>query len=255
MFPSKSLLASIGLFLALSAAEASQLPDYQVTGDALFNLSPPDRLSLSRFGSIPLADARFGSVSFAASGTPSPSLVAGAEIGPSTTPIIFGRRAGFLTYFFEILGPSGAVPVLIDVAGGATAFASPGASFAVESRWDLLDSGASLAGDDIRSGQLSGNFNESFDRTVILTLATNHVYSVFMLADAGAAATLLGSHATANAFVDPVFSLAPGVDPLAYSFDFSEGIGNSSLVPEPGTLVLLIAGVLFLGLLRLRMIA
>ena len=99
------------------------------------------------------------------------------------------------------------------------------------------------------------DFNESFDRTVILTLATNHVYSVFMLADAGAAATLLGSHATANAFVDPVFSLAPGVDPLAYSFDFSEGIGNSSLVPEPGTLVLLIAGVLFLGLLRLRMIA
>ena len=99
------------------------------------------------------------------------------------------------------------------------AFASSGASFAVESRWDLLDSGASLAGDDIRSGQLSGSFNQNFGRTVSLTLATNHVYSVFMLADAGAAATLLGSHATANAFVDPVFSLRLRMNPRVYSFE------------------------------------
>lgn len=252
MFSSKSLLACAALFLTLSAPEVSGLPGFEVTGDALFNISPPDRLSLSRFGSIRLVDGRFGAVSFTASGTPSPSLVASAEIGPGTTPAIFGRGSGFLTYFFEILGPSGAVPVLIDVAGEAAAFASSGASFAVESRWDLLDSGASLAGDDIRSGQLSGSFNQNFGRTVSLTLATNHVYSVFMLADAGAAATLLGSHATANAFVDPVFSLGPGVDPRVYSLSFSDGIGNSSAVPEPNTFVVLIAGVLFLSLLHRR---
>ena len=97
--------------------------------------------------------------------------------------------------------------MLINVAGAASAIATSGASFAVESRWDLLDSGAPISGDDIRSGQLSGSFSQSFNRTVNLTLAANHVYSMFMLADAAATATLEGARATANAFIDPVFSI------------------------------------------------
>jgi hypothetical protein len=240
------------LLATLSAVEASDLPNYQVTGDAFFNLSPPARRTLNGFGSIPLTDERFGSVSFAASGTPSPLLTASAQIGPSDIERIFGRGAGFLTYSFEILGPSGTVPVLIDVAGRATASASSGATFAVESRWDLLDTGITLAGDDKHSGEISGNFDEGFDRTVSLMLTTNHVYSVFMLADAAAAATALGSSATGNAFVDPTFSFGPGVDTLAYSFHFSEAIGNSRPVPEPGTVFIAGTGLLLLSLLRWR---
>jgi len=247
---SKSVLTCALLAVTISAAHASELPDYQIRGDVLFNLPPPDRVALERFGTISLLDPRFGSASFTASGTPSPALVADADIGPSNTPIIFGRGSGFLTYFFEVLGASGEVPVLIDVAGAATAFANTGASFAVESRWDLLDGGTSLAGDDIRSGQMTGSFDQSFNRTVSLTLATNHVYSVFMLADVGAAATLQGSRATGHAFVDPIFSLGPQVDPLAYSFHFSDGIGNA--IPEPRIISVLGAGFLLLGLVHLR---
>jgi hypothetical protein len=228
----------------------------QLSADVLFNLSPPDRISSNRFGTISLTDSRFGAVSFTASGTPSPSLVAGAAIGPSVIPGIFGRADGILEYGVEVSGPAGTVPVRIDVAGAASAFATSGASFAVESRWDLLDSGSSLAGDDIRSGQLSGGFSQSFDHRVSLTLAANHVYTVFMLADAAAAATVEGSRATSSASIDPIFLFGPGVDTRSYSFVFSEGIGNAPpAVPEPGALVLLSTGLLFLGLLRRRLAA
>ena len=44
-----------------------------------------------------------------------------------------------------------------------------------------------------------------------------------MVADAFGAATIPGSHATVDAFVDPIFSFGPGVDPTLYSFEFSPG--------------------------------
>jgi hypothetical protein len=244
------LAVVVSLFAFPAAADV--LPAYQLAGDIFFNLGP--RLFPNDFGTTSLVDGRFGSVSLTASGTPSPSLVADANIGPNLIPSISGRGSWLLEYALEIVGPPGTVPVLIDVVGGASAVANTGASFAVESRWDVLDGGSSLAGDDIRSGQLTGSFSQSFDRTVILSLAANLPYTVFMLADAFSAATLEGSLADAHAFVDPIFSFGPGVDPLIYSFDFSAGIGNSpnAAVPEPRSLGLLSTGLLCLALLRRR---
>jgi hypothetical protein len=158
-----------------------------------------------------------------------------------------------LNYGVEVVGPPGAVAVLIDVTGTASAFAYAGASFAVEARWDLLDSGTSLAGDDIRSGQLTGSFSQGFERTVSLTLAANHPYTVFMLVDTASAATDAGSQSRAHASVDPVFRLAPGVDPQTYSFLFSPGIGNSpAAVPEPRSCALLAGGLLCIAVIRRR---
>jgi hypothetical protein len=224
-----------------------------LAGDIFFNLGP--RLFPNDFGTISLADARFGSVSLHASGTPSPSLIADANIGPNLLPSISGRASWLLDYALEIIGPAGSVPVLIDVTGGVSGVANTGASFAVESRWDVLDGGTSLAGDDIRSGQLTGSFGQGFSRTVSLTLMANHPYDVFMLSDAFSAATLDGSRADAHAFVDPVFSFGPGVDPLVYSFDLSAGIGNSPVsaaVPEPASFALFGAALLCLALIRRR---
>lgn len=250
---SRGVWTTAVVLLSVSAVRAAPLDPSQLDVDVLFNLNPPGRISTNQFGTTSLVGPGLGTVSFAASATPSPLLMANAAIGPSLIPGIFGRASGFLNYGLEIVGPAGPVPVLIEVSGAASASALTGASFALESRWDLLDFGSSLAGDDIRSGQLTGSFSEDFNRTVSLTLVANHVYTVFMLADAAAAATLEGSRATAAAFVDPVFSFGPGVDPQSYTFVFSEGIGNSAApagVPEPTTLVLLSAGLLASGVRR-----
>jgi hypothetical protein len=59
--------------------------------------------------------------------------------------------------------------------------------------------------------------------------------------------------ANGTALIDPVFSFASGVDP-SYSFQFSDGLGNSSIpaVTEPDSLLLLSAGAVAIDLLRRR---
>jgi hypothetical protein len=247
---------SMGLFASRAAplvAQPSPLNPPHLTGGVAFNFGPPGGVPADHFGMVELADSRFGVLSFFSTGAPAPALIANADVGLSLTPVIFGRAGGALEYSVELVGSAGLVPVEITVTGFASAAAGAGASFAVQSRWDLLDGGLVLVGDEIRSGQMTGGFNDDFTRIVSLTLAANHVYTVFLLADAGAAATDVGSHAIATAAIDPIFSLGPGVDPLSYSFVFSEGIGNTrpaAVVPEPATLALLGAGLLALGLMR-----
>jgi len=247
---SQGRFACTALLFASATAQATVLDPPHVLADVAFNLPPPGPLSSNVFGTISLSDSRFGFVSFASEGVPSPSLTATANIGPNgTIPSIFGRADGILEYAVEIIGPTGSVPVQIEASDLATAVASPGASFTAESRWGLLDGSIVLAGDDIHSGQGTGSFNQSFNYVINITLNTNHVFGVFMLADAAAAATDTGSHAAADAFVDPVFSFGSGIDPTLYSFNFSPGIGNSPAVAGvsgPGTLALLLPGLLLL---------
>jgi hypothetical protein len=242
------------------AAQGVPLGAPDLSASLLFNYSPPASIYTNQFGARELTDSRYGAVSFAAYATPSPSLSALADVGASVASNVYGRAAGTLYYSLRVVGPTGQVPVLIDVAGNASAIATSGATFAVESRWNLLDYyGTPLTGDWIRSGQLGGTFGQSFNRTVSLSLATNRTYTVFMKADAGGAASLVGSRVNASAYVDPVFSFGAGVDPQSYSFAFSSGIGNSpalagaaaaAVVPEPATLVLVGAGLLVLGWAR-----
>jgi hypothetical protein len=239
-------------------AAAALLDSPHVIADLVLNLGQPDRFSTNRFGTFMLVSTGLGAVSVNAIGAPFPSVAASADIGPNTnTPSIFGRGAEVLTYAFEILGPAGPVPVQIDVMGAASASATSGASYALQATWDLLDGGTSLAGDAIRSGQQSGSFSQHFDHTVALMLLANHVYGVQLVADAAAAATVAGSHAVADAFVDPIFSFETGVDTQRYSFHFSEGIGNTrpAAIPAPGVLCLMSIGLLILFGARRRRFA
>lgn len=245
------LLAVFVLGVSASAAEATPLPPYSVVGDLLFNTSPPDRIFPNDFGSFSLNGS--GAVSLVAAGVPSPSLLAEATVESDLVPSVFGRADALLTYAMEIVGPSAVVPIVIDVSGFASGFSDAGGSFAVETRWNLFDGSVALAGDDIRSGQLSGRFSQGFNRTIDLMLASNQLYTVFMLADAAAAASIEGSQATARAFIDPIFSFGAGVDPQ-YAFVFSDGIGNTAptAVPEPGTLALTSTSLLVAGCWRRR---
>jgi len=239
-------------------AQPAPLPDATIIGDVLLNKA--GRLDLNTFGSIGIGGPGLGA-DLTVSGAPLPTISTAAQTGPSgDVPGLFSRADAVLTYAFEIFGPADSVPVVIDVAGIAQGDASAGASFAVASLWELFDSAAQstvLASDEIRSGQLSGRFSESFGRSVSLTLLTNHVYPIFLLADAAAAATDTGSRAVASAIVDPRLSFGAGVDTGAFSFAFSAGIGNelpppTTSVPEPTTAGLLGAAVLAAGWLRRR---
>jgi len=86
---------------------------------------------------------------------------------------------------------------------------------------------------------------------VFVTVTANHIHQVTMFVDVAVAGGEFGGHAAA--FIDPVFSFAPGVDP-SYSFQFSDGIGNSSTpaAPEPGSVLLLSTGAVAIALLRRR---
>src|SRR5262249_1316951 len=93
-----------------------------------------------------------------------------------------------------------------------------------------------------------GAFSDEFSVLEGVNVTANRIYRVTMFANAEAAGGEFG--ASSLALVDPVFSFAPGVDP-AYSLNFAEGIGNSS-VPEPGSIVLLGTGALAVCLARGR---
>jgi hypothetical protein len=237
-------------------SHAALLPDATVIGDV--SLNKGGRRDMNTFGSIGVTGPG-AAADLTVSGAPLPTIDAAAQAGPSgDIPGLFSRADAVMTYAFEILGPADSVAVIIDVAGSAQGEGSPGASFAVTSLWQLFDSAAMslvLASDEIRSGQLSGRFADGFDHAVSLTLLTNHVYPIFLLADAAAAATDTGSRAVASAIIDPRLAFGTGVDPLLFSFTFSSGIGNEAppptgSVPEPTTVALLVASVIAIARTR-----
>ena len=249
------------LLFAISHAKAGPLPPppppplapLLLNGTLFFNLIP--RVDFDLFGDYSLFQpgqtANFDSLmAFRALGTPAPVLA--GQI--SAAPFGFGRATATLTYELEILGRPGndSIPILIDVSGRV--FAHLGADLSgtalAQSSWAFEDvSLGPVFSDALDSGVQHDDFSQSFSHTVFVTVTANHIYGVTMSVDLEIGGGNSGANGTA--IIDPVFSFAPGVDP-AYSFQFSDGIGNSSLpaIPEPSSVVLLSAGAITIGLLR-----
>ena len=250
------------LLFAIGHAKAGPLPPppppplapLLLNGTLFFNLIP--RVDFDLFGNYFLFQPEPGPFEgdsrmlFRALGTPAPVLAGQIDAGKFQ----FGRAVATLTYELEILGPPGNVPIpiLIDVSGRV--FAHVGldrsATALAQSNWAFEDvSLGPVFSDALDSGVQHDDFSQNFSHTVFVTVIANHIHRVTMSVDLEIGGGNSGANGTA--IIDPVFSFAPGVDP-AYSFQFSDGIGNSSLpaIPEPSSIVLLSAGAITIGLLR-----
>jgi hypothetical protein len=187
---------------------------------------------------------------FTALGTPSPFLGTQIDAGKFQ----FGRATATLSYEMEVLGPQASVSILIDVSGRVFADVGlDGSGTAVaQSNWSFEDVVLGpVFSDALDSGVQHEPFSQSFSHKVFVTVTANHIHRVTMSVDLQVGGGSFGGNGTA--LIDPVFSFAPGVDP-AYSFQFSDGIGNSSppAAPEPGSALLLSTGAVAIGLLRRR---
>jgi hypothetical protein len=261
--PSKLLVAALSV-LSL-AANAATVPNASLAASVSLNFAGDVQHSdASDFPqSLLIKRDPLGFVSLNAVGEPSPSLHAAVDIGPgiigpSGVPFIDAQSVGFLRYFFQIVSPiSTTIPITVDVSGDITGDSTPNNAnntFLLDARWALLDSSsAQLAFDGLQSFLKSGPFHREFSRTVNLTADTNRIYQVIMTVNAQGTVKELGAFVGAKADLDPVFSFGPGVDPSLFSFEFSDGIGNSPQpVPLPPPLTLLGVALLAFGSLALH---
>ena len=236
---------SLSVLFAAFQVKASVLDNPHITGGLTMNFAPP--VTVDSFGahelSVPVLE-RSGfftdtTLRFGVFSTPAPSRFGQASV--SAVQNVFGHAGGLLNYELQVGGgPAGPVPVLAFVSGAVITVPGIGGALptmSVKATWRIEDKTLGLVpifGEGIDVGSLQSQFEDNFTHTVGLTLAANHVYRVTLVADASASGGDFG--AFAQAVIDPVFSFAPGTDP-AYSFLFSDGIGNSlAPVPEPGTL-------------------
>lgn len=177
-----------------------------------------------------------------------------------------------LVYAFEILGPSGTVPVQVrvttSVAGNDVLgeFDQVSAQFIV-SQTNLYsqlsglsvgvgysvfeDSGATINDTttwDNKSDTSAGS--SSYTDTNTYDFQTNTIYYVGLANGIFA----LSASSSASAYTDPTFQIAPGTPNAgSYSFIYSPGVGNGvSGVPEPSTWAMMLCGLVGLGLAGYR---
>lgn len=105
------------------------------------------------------------------------------------------------------------------------------------------------------AGSLASSADKEIDFNQTFMLTTNYNYRVDLEAHVAGYSNGQwgGGNIWTQAFVDPTFTLAPGIaNPELYSFAFSEGIGNTPAVPEPSTALFSLAGLGVIALARRR---
>lgn len=112
-----------------------------------------------------------------------------------------------------------------------------------------------LQGNSVVTDQLPPG-NGQFAENDIVPFAANTLYTVRVFANASAITRVVNGPnqggGSADAFADPTFSIDPMTpNAAAYSFVFSDGIGNTAPVPEPQAWALFACGLLVVGGLRI----
>lgn len=215
-------------------------------------------------------------------GTPSP-LISGAlsvSMVPGSVPAGFetdfvngAAYDATLLYSFEVLGPTPTAQVQFhSLAHYATGAATPGTRFGafVQTSVAQMDDGGGVVArvltdtsslhtfDDIVNaspdvtGSLATGFTGGFNDNGIYTFLTNTRYLVGLQFEIDMHINGFGGSDTFSGTLDPTFAIAPGfANAGAYSFIFSDGIGNAPLdsggVPEPSAWAMMLLGFAGLG--------
>ncbi len=197
---------------------------------------PPD-LKIQTFnGGSNVAAVDFGIIPFP-----------GIQVTAITSPDSLGypnggyTEADFqFTYFMEITGLAGNVPVFVQAHGAQTL--SGGGGVGTE---------LSISGPGGGSWGTNTSGTGSWDVKQGLDLTTNVLYTITLQASARAEGD---TPSNAYGLVDPYFNFDPSFDSVGYSLVFSDGVGNSpsDATPIPATLPLFGAGLAGLGLLGCR---
>ncbi len=266
-----SVSGLLGSLTFVSGGALAEVPDYEAFNSGRANVglvqnNPPDdnNLNFSVNVVVPLSGL---ANSFTDIGlTPSPSINSTASATTLSAGVdVEGSVNSFISYYFEILGPDGTVPLLVQAQGDL--------QFSDNSQTRM--SGSALGSflvapmgtvDSVVSDIMFANFddgalidvelegNTGFDGPTGLQLNefgsyefnTNTIYEVSLatlVSSSGSVTNRLDDNFLTTVDVDPIFSLLT-TDP-AYSLEFSAGVGNGnepSQVPELPTWAMVIAG-------------
>jgi hypothetical protein len=238
------------------------------------NLGPWSRSVTSPAGSFGAGTA---SSSGSLVGLPSPLLSGNlfVSMNPATVPAGFEKDfengaaySATLIYAFEVLGPDATAPVQIKSLGQFTTGAATTTTrfdaflnMGIEQQDDAGDnilrvltdtSTLNTFGSIVNSspdvkGSLATGFTGGINENGIYTLLTNTRYLVGLQLAIDMHINGFGGSDTFSASLDPTFAIAPGTaNSGAYSFIFSDGIGNTAPggggVPEPSVWALMLIG-------------
>lgn len=274
-----ALSTCLALFYAVPSSMAAPLLPYSLTGTLQASAgtggsSQISKTSFSLPGTYPVAAVGGGLL-----GGDSASAILDVDLAPipsiginltldqmnaAGTPTVQTNVA--LGYQFQVNGPAGTVPVIVNADGGITVspfgegnyshaaleflVAAPDFSIPIRKTVGLTSNGTTF---DIQVDGVSGpagNFSNGFAISNPINVTTNQPYTVRM--DFLVNSFLAYYPGTADisthqigAFLDPTFTLASSVlNPEQYSFSFSPGIGNGAPVPLPSAMWLLLSGLI-----------
>jgi hypothetical protein len=179
------------------------------------------------------------------------AISAPAQLNPEAPYMDYissGAAQAALSYYLEVIGPDGLVPVTIRAAGEASALPDvPGyGSSSAYAEFALSGPGVGISADAcVDETDLSCTYSY-FTVNGIYQFTANTIYDVSLVATAEGYAYATGPGSLAGADVDPAFIAPPG-----YSVVLSPGVGNPILgVPEPSTWTLLLVGFVGVGAAR-----
>lgn len=174
-------------------------------------------------------------------GSPLASVTVTANGSPDLN---LNSPTGDLRYFFEFTSLDGtptALPLLVTTTVFASFVEPPGGS---GNDFPLAKATLKVVEDDNgvtvlqQDETANGTDTQLFSGTLSASILSDTLYRVDLIAHANT----LGAE-TGTAYVDPQYFLDPfQIDPGGFNLLLSDGIGNASAVPEPGTLGLVFAG-------------